>query len=76
MRIHHLNDGTDADVDREGGKDDKEDTSYLLGMDEDAVGAMRRHAALLEELYEGAKRKGISSTALILNQVEYLRRSA
>ncbi len=28
-RIHHLIDGTDADVDREGGKDDREDASYL-----------------------------------------------
>lgn len=48
--------------------------SYLRNMDEDVKGMLHRHATLLEELYNSATSKGIScsSTALILDQVDYL----
>jgi len=77
MRIRRLIDsGDDAGADRVGGGEEDDeydnDVSYLVNEDEDVTVAARRHAALLEEVYERAAREDVASTALILDRVDYL----
>jgi len=70
MRIQRL-----VDNDDDQGNDDEEaedDVSHLIGKDEDANGAARRHARLLETLYDTAREKGIFSSALLLDNVDFL----
>ena len=45
---------------------------YLVDEDEDATGAARRRAALLEEVHERAAREDVTFTALILDRADYL----
>ena len=75
-RIRRLIDSGNEDADREGGGDEDGeydgDVSYLVDEGEDATGSARRHAALLEEVYERAAREDVTSTALILDRVDYL----
>jgi len=67
LRIQRLLDeGQSSDEDKDEG------LSHLIGTDEDAKVAAKRHSGLLEELYQNAKEKNISSTNLTLDQVEYL----
>lgn len=77
MRIRSLVDsGDDAGADRPGGGEEDDeydnDVSYLVNEGEDATGAARRHAALLEEVHVRAAREDVASTALILDRVDYL----
>jgi len=68
LRIQRLLDNDESSDEDEA----EEDVSHLIGKDEDANGAAQRHAHLLEELYENAKKKNISSTNLTLDHVDYL----
>jgi hypothetical protein len=59
-RLDYLDDSYDNDV------------SYLVNEGEDATGAARCHAALLEEVHVRAAREDVASAALILDRVDYL----
>jgi len=70
MRIQRLVDNDDLQGNDE--EEAEDDVSHLIGEDEDANGAAKRHAQLLETLYETAAEKGISSSTLLLDNVDFL----
>ena len=66
LRIQNLLDqNTDGD-------EDEDSDSHLIGPNEDAESAAQRHALVLEELYASAKSENVSSTNLLLDQVDFL----
>ena len=72
--IRHLNNSGDTDADPKGGgeDDDNNGVSYLVYDSKDAEGVAQRLAVILNKLYKGANSKGVSSNAILLDQVNHL----